>query len=49
MIMSVIAAWAMLALLAAAFVAAVGRSGLREEQARDRLRTDAPMPEDSLI
>ena len=39
MLLTVLVIWAGLAVPAAVFVAALGRSGLREEQARDRVPT----------
>ena len=47
MILTVMVAWAVLAVLTAAFVAAVARGGLREEQARDRFRAETPQSEAS--
>jgi len=38
-LLTVLAIWMGLAVPAAVFVAALGRSGLREEQARDRVAT----------
>ena len=43
-LLTVLAIWAALAVVAAVFVAALGRSGLREEQARDRVRAEHRSP-----
>ena len=39
--LTVLTIWVALAVPASMFVAALGRSGLREEQVRDRVRADA--------
>jgi hypothetical protein len=41
MVLTVLAIWAGIAVPAAVLVAAIGRSALREEQARDRSRAGA--------
>ncbi|MDP5183806.1 hypothetical protein QOZ88_14295 [Blastococcus sp. BMG 814] len=43
MMLTVLAIWAVVAVLAAVFVAALGRSALHEEQAQDRDRAGAAL------